>query len=183
MAYPTAEDLRRWLRHTEPFTPDETEAAELFLEGAVGAVEEEAGQALLQSTDTVTLDGTGTAKLILPRWPVTAVAEVIEDGELLAYGKDADYTWSASGLLTRRCACWPHADQIVDVTYTAGFTVIPPSLKRIVLRLAAEVWSNPTGLASETIGDWARSWKLAGGTVGELTDADRRAINAYRART
>lgn len=107
---------------------------------------------------------------------------VTEDGEVLVHGRDRDYTWSAAGILTRCGACWPAHDQAVEVTYTAGFLIIPSALKRIELRLAAAGWSNPELLASESLGDHSRSYATE--VLGmELTKADLRAISAYRART
>lgn len=194
MAGATAEDLRRLLRRDE-FTADETATAELLLDLALGVIEEETGQPLVSSTDTITLDGpsaddhphqvgTGTTKLVLPRWPVTAVTSVTltEDDELLDEGKDADYTWSASGVLTRCGGWWPSHDQAVDVTYTAGFLALPTGVKRMQLRLAMAGWSNPENLASESLGDHSRSY--AAEMLGmELTPAERRTLAAYKART
>ncbi|WKV74226.1 hypothetical protein AW27_023580 [Streptomyces sp. PCS3-D2] len=193
MAGATAADLRAWLRLPEAFTDDETATAELLLGLARGVIEEEAGQLLESSTDTVVLDGptvdsspyqsaARSPRLVLPRWPVTAVHTVTEDGEELTHGPAADYTWSASGILTRRGACWPSGDQVVEVTYTAGFLVMPTGLKRIELRLAAAGWTNPELLASESLGDHSRSF--AAELLGmELTKAELRTIAAYRART
>ncbi|MGW2580832.1 hypothetical protein ACWCYZ_05745 [Streptomyces virginiae] len=193
MAGATAADLRAWLRLQAAFTDDETATADLLLGLALGVIEEEAGQPLESSTDTVVLDGptedstpyrtaVRSPRLVLPRWPVTAVHTVTEDGEELVHGRDADYTWSASGIITRRGACWPSGDQVVEVVHTAGFLVLPTGLKRIQLRLAAAGWSNPEGLASESLGDHSRSF--AAELLGmELTKADVRVIGAYRART
>jgi len=184
MPYPTAEDLRLRLRLPEPFSAAEEATADLLIDLAAGAIEEEAGQALLESTDTVVLDGNGTARLVLPRWPVTAIASVTEDGDLLVPGRDQDYTWSAAGILHRRGRrCWPCEEQILEVEYTAGHNPVPAGLRRIVLRLAAGAWGNPGSLSSETLGDHARSWASAADAGMELSEADKRTVSAYRART
>ncbi|MEU9199415.1 hypothetical protein [Streptomyces sp. NPDC048332] len=194
MAYATADELRRMLRE-ESFTEDEAATAELYIELAQGVIEDETGQALEQSEDTVTLDGpaenderyqngTGSRKLILPRWPVTAVASVslTDDGDELVFGKDRDYTWSAAGILHRRGTDWPGHDRAIEVTYTAGFTTVPAGPKRMCLRLAAGAWSNPERLTSEALGDHSKAW--AADALGmELTEGDRRALGSYRART
>ncbi|MFE4691747.1 hypothetical protein ACFRH6_17010 [Streptomyces sp. NPDC056749] len=194
MAYATADELRRLLRE-ESFTEDDTATAELLIELAQGVIEDETGQALEQSTDTVTLDGptedestfrggTRSRKLILPRWPVTDVAAVTltDDDEDLTFGKDRDYTWSAAGILHRRGTEWPGHDRAVQVTYTAGYSTVPAGPKRLCLRLAAGGWSNPERLTSESLGDHSKAW--AADALGmELTDADRRTLGAYRART
>jgi hypothetical protein len=195
MADATAEQLRLLLRHPDAFTEDETAAAELLLELAQGVIEDETGQALESFTDTVVLDGpteddheyqagTGSRKLLLPRWPVTAVISVTltEDDEVLAHGNSRDYTWSAAGILTRRGAFWPSHDRAVEVVYTAGHTPVPAGVRRIQLRLAAAGWANPEFLAAETLGDHSRSFS-AEGLGMELTDADRRTLGSYRART
>ncbi|MGW4030751.1 hypothetical protein ACWEFL_15765 [Streptomyces sp. NPDC004838] len=192
MAIATTEELRRLLRHPEPFTEDETATAALLLELALGAIEEEAGQALESATDTVVLDGpsrsdgayqsgTGTDRLILPRWPVTAVTSVEVDGEALVHGHTEDYTWSAAGVLTRVGGHWPSHDRAIEVVYTAGFTKLPTGLKRIGLRLAVGAWANPELLASETLGDHSRSF-TAEALGMELTEADKRTVGAYQAR-
>lgn len=194
MAYATADELRRLLRE-ESFTADDTATAELLIELAEGVIEDETGQALEQSEDTVTLDGptdtdsrfqggTGSRRLILPRWPVTAVASVTltDDAEVLVFGRDEDYTWSAAGILHRRGTEWPCTDRSIEVVYTAGYTTIPSGLKRMALRLAMAGWSNPERLTSESLGDHSKAWDAA--ALGmELTDSDRRTLGAYRART
>ncbi|MEU3600885.1 hypothetical protein ABZ714_19500 [Streptomyces sp. NPDC006798] len=193
MAIAAPAELRSLLRISEPFTEDDSATAVLLLDLALGVIEEEAGQALESATDTLVLDGpsrqdgpyqsgTGTDRLILPRWPVTAVVSVTVDGDVLVHGRHADYTWSAAGVLTRIGAHWPAHDRAVEAVVTAGFTTLPPGLKRIGLRLAAAAWANPEMLASETLGDHARSFSAE--ALGmQLTEADRRTIGAYRART
>lgn len=188
MAYATPEELRLFMKLGRAFTDEETETAELYLGLAGAAIEEETGQALEQSTDTVVLDGSGRTKLILPRWPVTAVASVTllrDDGddEVLEHGADHDYTWSAAGILTRKGACWPCEDRSVEVEVTAGFATLPTSLKRIALRLSSSVWNNPGNLSAETLGDLSRTYNTATDIGMELSNKDRRALAAYRART
>ncbi|GAA2790049.1 hypothetical protein [Streptomyces showdoensis] len=193
MAYASPDDLRRLLR-MDSFTEDETATAELLIELGQGVIEDEIGQPLEQSTDTVVLDGpteddarqagSGSRKLILPRWPVTSVTSVTltDDGEELTFGKDADYTWSAAGILHRRGAHWPSHDRAVEVVYTPGYAPVPAGPKRIALRLAMVGWSNPEFLSAETLGDHSRSFSAE--ALGmELTPGDIRTLGAYRART
>jgi hypothetical protein len=199
VAYASANELRLLLRHPQAFTADETAQAELLIELAEGEVDDVTGQSLEQSTDTVTLDsptrqdpfphtpGTGSHTLILPRWPVTDVTSVTilgddEDDEVLTFGKDHDYTWSASGTLTRVNGWWPTWDQSVQVVYTAGYATIPAGVKRIVLRMAAAAWGNPMLLASESLGDHSRSFSAE--ALGmSLSEKDRKLLGLYRART
>jgi hypothetical protein len=188
MAFATADEFRLFIRHTDAFTAEETDQAEFLLELAQACIEEETGQVLAQSTDTVTLDGTGGRKLVLPRWPVTAVASVtllkdLEADEVLTFGADHDYTWSASGTLTRIGACWPEGDRNIEAVITAGFATIPTSLKRVQMRLCVAPWSNPNNLASESLGDLSRSYNTATDIGMELSNSDRKLIAAYKART
>lgn len=199
MAYALANDLRLLLRHPGAFTADETAQAELLIELAEGAIDDETGQPLEQSTDTVVLDGptradrwpdtpgTGSHTLILPRWPVTALTSVTilhdtEADEVLTYGEDQDYTWSAAGILTRVNGWWPARDRSVQIVYTPGYAAIPKGAKRIALRMAAAAWGNPMLLASESLGDHSRSFSAeALGMV--LSETDKKSLGVYRART
>jgi hypothetical protein len=199
VAYASAENLRHFLRHPDAFTADEIAQAELLIELAEGAIDDETGQPLEQSQDTVILDGptredpwphtpgTGSHKLILPRWPVSAVESVtllndVEDDEVLTFGKDQDFTWSAAGTMTRVNAWWPTGDRCIQVVYTPGYATISKGVKRISLRLAAAGWGNPELLASESLGDHSKAWSAeALGMV--LSEADKKTLGLYRART
>jgi hypothetical protein len=199
VAAATANELRLFLRHPEAFTDDETATADLLIELAEGEVEDVTGQSLELSTDTVVLDaptrqdpwphvpGTGSHKLLLPRWPVTAVTSVTilrdtEADEELTYGADHDYTWSASGTLTRVNSWWPTWDRSVQVVYTAGHSPYPAGAKRIVLRMAAAAWGNPMLLASESLGDHSRAFSAE--ALGmSMSEKDKKLLGLYRART
>ncbi|QQM45006.1 hypothetical protein [Streptomyces liliifuscus] len=199
MAYASPENLRHFLRHPAAFTPDETAQAELLIELAEGAIDDETGQPLEQSTDTVILDGptredpwphtpgTGSHKLILPRWPVSAVESVtllndVQEDEVLTFGRDQDYTWSAAGTMTRVNSWWPTGDRCIQVVYTPGYVLIPKGVKRIALRVAAAGWGNPELLTSESLGDHSKAWSAeALGMV--LSEADKKTLGLYRART
>ncbi|MGI5443820.1 hypothetical protein ACQEV4_42710 [Streptomyces shenzhenensis] len=188
MAYATAEEFRLFIRHSGPFSDEETAQAEFLLDLAGACIEEETGQSLELSTDTVLLDGTGTHQLVLPRWPVTAVHTVTLLGDLaadevLTEGADHDFTWSASGRLTRKGACWPEGDRNVEAVVTAGLATIPKSLKRVALRLCVAPWSNPNNLSSETLGDLSRSYNTATDIGMELSSSDRKLVSVYQART
>lgn len=188
MAYATAEEFRLFVRHSGPFTEEETAQAEFLLDLAGACIEEEIGQSLELSTDTVTLDGNGARKLVLPRWPVTAVTSVtvlhdLDDDEVLEFGADHDYTWSAAGTLTRRCACWPEGDRNIEAVVTAGLATTPTSLKRIALRLCVAPWSNPNNLSAESLGDLSRTYNTATDLGMEISNSDRKLLGVYKART
>jgi len=188
MAYATADEFRLFIRHPGAFRQEETDQAEFLLDLAGACIEEETGQSLEQSTDTLTLDGTGGRRLVLPRWPVTAVSSVtllgdVDDDEVLTFGADHDYTWSAAGTLTRGGACGPEGDRNIEAVVTAGLVTIPMSLKRIALRLCVAPWANPNNLSSEQLGDLSRSYNTATDIGMELSNSDRKLLGAYKART
>ena len=199
VAAATANELRLLVRHPAPFTADETATADLLISLAEGEVEDVTGQSLELATDTVILDaptrhgsepiapGTGSHRLVLPRWPDSAVTSVTilkdtEADEELEYGADHDYTWSASGILTRVGGWWPTWDRSVQVVYTAGHNPYPAGAKRIVLRMAAAAWGNPLVLASESLGDHSRSFS-ADDLGMSMSDKDKKLLGLYRART
>ncbi|MCI0687125.1 MAG: hypothetical protein L0Y54_07820 [Sporichthyaceae bacterium] len=177
MAFVTVAEFAAYLRTT--FDAEETVTAQQLLDDATADIETEAGQPLQQSIDTVTMDGSGTHKLVLPRWPVTAVTSVKvteDDGEVKTLVFDDDYTWSASGILTRKTALWPCGDRSVEAVVTAGYAVISTDLKRICRRLAVAAWENPAGADSEDLGDRRVRWHTAG---AELSESEKRTIARY----
>ncbi|MFC4333866.1 hypothetical protein [Salininema proteolyticum] len=184
MAWTTVAEFYRYLRQPAPTSGSDEEAeAEQALDAAVAAIEDEAGQALDESTDTVVLDGSGGRELIVPRWPVTAVVSVtlLEESDVLTEGFGEDFTWSKSGVFHYLTGCWPTAQQSIEVVYTAGWAPVPLSLRRIAWRLAATQAVNPTGVESERIGDYQVKYK-SDVIAGELTAADRRIISRYAVR-
>lgn len=84
---------------------------------------------------------TARQAVVLSRRPVSAVASVTEDGDSLVV---ADYEVdSASGLLYRldsdKRVHWDPTK--VVVTYTAGFAVVPPDLRRATMKMVTDMWS------------------------------------------
>ncbi|GGM14258.1 phage head-tail connector protein [Micromonospora yangpuensis] len=179
--YATLTELRNRLRIGPE---DESEdALNELLEDASQVIDDEVGQPLVRSTDTVTLDGTGGEALLLPRWPVHAVDDVVlvdEDGQEHVLVYRGDYTWSASGVLTRRPhgRLWPCHDRAVRATYTAGYELedIARRVRRICLRLAAAGRRNPAGADSEDIGDTRVRWNTPGML---LTTGERELLARY----
>ncbi|MFD8556628.1 hypothetical protein ACFV1N_04955 [Streptosporangium canum] len=170
-------------RGADGLDTEETARAELLLALAKGVIDAETGQSLELATTTATLDGVGGRRLLLPRWPVTAVASVTvldyDDAESeLVHG--TDYRWTSYGRLRRLRDCWPRLEQSIEVTYTAGWDPIPDDVRNICLRLARAGWDNPAGLEAERLGDWNAKYATAGmlPTSGEL-----RTLSIYRART
>lgn len=173
MAYATPAELATWL-NAGTFTAEETERAQLILDVVTGLIDNEAGQAIAESTQTLTLDGTGHHPVMLPRYPVTAVSSVTVDGDTLTEG--TDYEWYRSGLIFRLDGQWPASRQSITVAFTAGHGTVPADIKGLTLQLAATTWSTSFGKTQESIGDY--SYTLAGGL--QLSTADRRVVDKYR---
>lgn len=178
-AWTSVEEFYRYLRQTAPPADSAAyEEAEQALEAACESIEDEAGQPLASSDDTVTLDATGGTRLLLPRGLVTAVTSVTltDDGTILVDGED--FTWSSTGILTRLGDCWPCGPRTVAAAYTAGMAEVRKSLKRIAWRLAATEEENPTGLESEKLADWSGKW-ATGVIAGSLTEAELETISRW----
>ncbi|MFI7014147.1 hypothetical protein [Streptomyces sp. NPDC050164] len=134
--------------------------------------------------DTVELVGNGRRLINLPEMPVTAVASVHLDGELLTNG--TDYRWNRYGILTRLgeptwrgrlAACWP-LDAEVSVVYDHGYAQVPAAVKQVCIQLAGRAWVNPRSMASESIGDWSGTWdKTRAGDA--LTDYETSLLEPY----
>jgi hypothetical protein len=94
------------------------------------------GSQVVEATDsTLTLSGNGRKYLYLPRWPVTSIATIKEDGVTMVSGEDDDYLlYGAKGYLKRMgCKVWAEGDQNIVLTsvvagYTAAATVGPPAV-------------------------------------------------------
>jgi len=185
MAYATPSDLASFLQVPSV----DTASANLFLQGATDAIEAEIGQSLgQQDVVDLLLDGNGSAQLILPGFPVTAVAslEVLTRDlawQLLAEG--ADYTWSDSGIVTRVFSAadpqgpiapaWPNRPQSIRGSYSRGEGTVPSAAKTVCLMVAARMMVNPSGLQSERIGNMDLRYGAKGGTL-ELSPAELRMV-------
>ena len=180
--YATVTELRNRLKALGD--DDTDEALTELLEDASAVIDDEVGQPLTLAETTVTVDGSGAEKLVLPRWPVTAVAAVVEvdlDGTERPLVHGEDYTWSRTGVLTRLRRCWPCHDQAVRVTVTAGYDEedLARRVRRFCLRLAIAGRRNPAGADSEDIGDTRVRWNTPG---MQLTTDEKRVLARYAVR-
>lgn len=181
-SYATPAQLALHMGVLAGFDTAQTARAQQLLDDATTEIRDKLAQPIESSTDTVTLDGSGTSKLLLPRWPVTAVTSVTEIDTagvetVLVYR--TGYTWSDKGILTRVGGRWPCHDRSVRVVCTAGHTVVPANLARICRRLAAAGWDNPAGADQEQLGDRSVRWNTPG---MQLTTAELDTIAGYGVR-
>lgn len=182
MSYAEAEELGILMgRGDDGLDGAETARAELLLAMATGVIDGETEQPLQLVESTHVLDARGGTKLILPRWPVTAVASVTvldQDDQDVALVHGTDYRWSAIGMLRRIRGCWPCKERAVTVALTSGHDPIPEDVRSICLRLAHAGWQNAGGLEAERLGDWNAKYASAGMV---LTTAEIRTLSAYGA--
>ncbi|MFE2497088.1 mobile element protein [Streptomyces scopuliridis] len=98
----------------------------------------------LTAGDVVTLDGTGRESVLLPAAPVTAVASLLLDGEVLAVA--VDFSWSADGFLRRLGYCWPDRLRCIEVTYSHGYAQIPEDIQEVVVDQARAMYRVQPGV-------------------------------------
>lgn len=129
--------------------------------------------------DPIILDGSGTRTLVLPAPPVLDVAEVYDIRRAALLVADADYEWSAVGLLrTLGHRVFVDNFRAYRVTYSHGYDVVPDGVAAVVVRIALRTIANPAGLTGETIGRY--SYTAAGGAEGVgLTRADEHELNPW----
>ncbi len=176
MAYATPEELAVWMG-LDGFTVAQTARAELLLGVAQGLVDDELGQNLDVATETVTLRGTGTRELVLPRWPVLLVASVQIEDDAAPLIAGEDYSWESSGVLTRECGVWS-CRLHVTVLNTAGHNPIPPSARGVVLGLVSGIWDNAKSKKSERLGDYQVTWARE---QMALSTNDKKSLSRYTA--
>lgn len=183
MAFATVAELALYLQRT--FTPTQDAQGQLALDLATGLIQGHTRQRLERVVnDSVRLRDTyGGDTLTLPERPVISVASVTVDGTALVL--DDGYAWDGSDVLVRLGDWWANG-KVIQVVYTHGFSPIPVDVKNVCLRAAARSFTNPSGLVSETIDFWTRTYSSAGersAAVGVvLTDDDKADLNHYRLR-
>lgn len=167
MPFATEADLEALVGHAV-----DTTRATLLLDLAEGEVLAAAGVPVYEQLgEVITVHGTGSDTILLPSYPVTAVASVTVDGTLV----DTDlYTWTRAGVLERVSGAWTVGRDNVAVTYTHGYPAadIPSEFRLVTLKVAARALENPYGLTQESLGNLSRSW--AAGM--ELTEAERATV-------
>ena len=139
------------------------------------------------TSDTITVDGTGTDAIVLPELPVSTVGTVglldNDGGTTLV----TDYAVTDNGVLLRNRGSatddfpatfnWPVGRQNIQITYSHGGTV-PEDLRMVALSLASRMLVQ--GVASrETVGDS----QIEYATVGtDMTNGEKAIIAKYKRR-
>lgn len=180
MAYATSADLE-----TLTGTPIDLSRSELLLDLASDLIDTYLGGPQLDAAATELYDRPDGELLVLRRWPVTSVTSVtVADIHGDETTLDADrYRWTRTGILTRTGGCWPDRTQSVEVTYTAGHEEDSPTagtLKSVCLDMARSAAVNPSGVQSESIGDWSATYE---GVVVGISPTHQQALDRLRTPT
>jgi len=118
-------------------------------------------------------------QLVLPQWPVTAIASVTVDGNTLT--ELSDYIWTDRGIITLRgsfCLGYYYGlPRTVTVTYTHGWNPIPGDIAEICLGLAKRNLDAPNDqqIEKEAIGSYSVTYSTLtdGLSPAEKTKLDR----------
>lgn len=174
-------------------------SAEMALKDATAAIRNYCRQHLERvNGETVTLDSPGGVRLFLPELPVLSVSSVVEDGETLVV--DDDYKLGQHGILHRIGSKWMAGIQIVEITYSHGYIIIPDDIVAVCVRAASRAYqaglkaadsAGIPGIASKSLGDFSVSFQSeGGGGIGEgvlgasaarlLLLSEKDILNAYR---
>lgn len=154
--------------------------------------------------DVVFIDPRPDSTAQLPQMPVLSISSVLAwmpgppsgawAWQTLTYQQQ--YDWNERGLMwdTSRLypppnpvlptwaewpwPTWPWLPGKLQVTYTHGYQTIPDEIKAIVLRLAAQVASNPLFMQSKKVGEVSEVFGTFPGGV-TLRDTDKAILDRY----
>jgi hypothetical protein len=165
--------------------PDDDSVADVFLEVASAVVRKAAQSPIVQTTSTVDVWAQDSDRYLeLPGKPVTAVSEVVLDGDTLAA---TDYRL-IHGRLWRQCGWGCDSDpKKVTVTMTHGYLAAPEWVVQLVCDLAiAGMKAAPGGARDprvfvESLGPYSVTWSQLGAasqvaTAMELPSATKLAL-------
>jgi hypothetical protein len=195
----TVDDVASFLQ-VSITTAAQIAAAERAVTEAAAAIRNYTNQYLeLVEDETIMLDSRGGTRLFLPELPVTEVTEVVEDDDTLVV--TTDYKLGQWGILHRvGGAKWDKGIQIIEVTYSHGYAILPDDIIAIATRAAARAYQAGLraaegdaipGISSRALGDFSVSYTAeTGGGVSEgvlgasaarlLLFSERDILNAYK---
>jgi hypothetical protein len=141
------------------------------LDQAEGVVRDHCGWHIAPSrTDTIKIYGAplGTP-ILLPSMYVTAIVSVTDQGTLV---DPSVYDFEQAGILRRiDGGCWTAGYGAIEVTFTHGYTDVPPAVTRVVQSVAALL---PNGVKSKQAGPFSESY------FDDLPPLDKAALSRYR---
>ena len=130
-------------------------------------------------TETLTLDGNGDKRLLLPTKKLTNVLELRIDGV-----EQNLYSWSEDGWLTLPgSSVFPATDRSVEVVIEHGFGYVP-EVTRVVDKLIQRASLSPTGnIVNQRAGTQSVTYSSSRGEVAtdlSLLQSEKDALNPYK---
>lgn len=135
-------------------------------------------------TETRTFDSSGGRVLLLPTLMLTSIASITltSDGTVL---DPAGYRKSRLGMVELLAGYqWPVGFEAVTVTFTHGYTELPPELAEVAISVASRMPAQLAAVTQETVDKASYSYgaALAGGMDARsgFTIAETNVLDAYR---
>lgn len=182
MAYATLSDLKEWLGIPVGTTTSDAlltrllDAATAFMDSYMER------DGLLTAARTETRNGNGNRRLMTKHWPVTAVSSVVINGQAVPLSP----SWDVTGYcidrdsIVLRNRVFEDGVQNVSISYTAGFSAVPPDIEQACIELAGMKFRTRDTTASGFV-----SKSLAGETISfsqkDMSSSVRSTLNEYRA--
>lgn len=158
MAIISVDELAAFMGRT--FSASEQEQAAAIIDVVESAIESETGVSFTAIEDDVILiqaDGHGIIEL--NSRPVTNISSIND-----VNGDPIDYV-DFDGLSTIYNL---HPHQVIELTYSHGFSVVPRDIRGVALGSASRVMYNPSGLRQETVGAISVTYPGIGGEAGTI---------------
>ena len=158
MAIITVEELAAFMGRE--FSTSERTQAEAIISVVESAIESETGVSFThKANDVVRLQADGHGIIELHSRPVTDVTSVLDVND-----EEIDH-WEFDGLTTIY-NLFPL--QVVTITYSHGFDIVPKDIRGVALGIASRVMYNPSGLRQETVGAISVTYPGVGGEAGTI---------------
>jgi hypothetical protein len=168
---------------TQETIADTDAGAQLMLTVASGMVRDYLQQTITAVTGDVLLTEflPGTATVLLPEWPITAVS-LVEMFDGLAWSTVAPTSYAVSrriGALVGRdgLITWPTDYETLRITYDHGFALVPDSLVGVCLGVAGRAYTSPISIDLERIGAYQVKYTIEREGFSPL---ELIALNRYR---
>lgn len=171
--------MKDFTGYAMPPTPDGVD--EFAWRAAVSAVRRYCGWHIAPSvTETVTVDGPGEGMLLLPTLHLTAVSDVLNDGEAIA--EPDQLQWSERGAVRQYSRYWTNKWRGVTLTMTHGYEDFPHEMMAVARDMAKS--DGRIGASALTSGPHQVQFGVTGagvqaGAVG-MSDLQKQILDRYR---
>jgi uncharacterized phiE125 gp8 family phage protein len=149
---------------------------ERYINSASEQIERYCCRKFKSSSYTETRDGSRSNELMLKNFPVTAISSVKHDPER-AFGASTELAATAYALiepntLRRHSGTWAQGSQVLQITYTAGFSTIPADLEDACIMLVELRYAKKSdrSLGRTSSGKQGESISYTEGWPKEVTD-------------